>query len=377
MKKVLYVITSLSHKRTILSFQHRTELEQLALLPVPIVTNKVIPENHDELKIKHKTHGGPQDIQKIVNQYSPDFYVQSDISPIHKKIKLSNSCKRIYLSHGVIGNHLKGMVKQCGFNVDVWKGMNLYCGAGNVFLEWLMEKVKISKENVLLDAVPQFDLLLNKSFFDLYKNKLLLSMKKQYKHCVLFCGFCCRNRYDFNDHNEDYFKTAIELARIAKKYNILVMIKPRQTHSEMIKFLYDHKKCWNRWPAKYIHTYNEIRNAENLHFITTTCPIHYYFFADLFVCNGCSTVEMEACALGKPLLIVKTKTNPVGLDPFNTISNGVATRIENLNDLEHKICYSLNNIDENSNKQMTFVKNFGITLDGFAYKRVQDRLLSM
>ena len=187
----------------------------------------------------------------------------------------------------------------------------------------------------------------------------------------MFVGFCCKDRVDFNDHNEDYFSTVIELEKIARENDWLVMVKPRHTFTTMMNFLHNHK-----WGKKYIKKYAEIQQSKYLHFITTTGHIYRYFFADAFILNGTSTVEVEACAIKKPLFIVHTCLR--GPDAYDLIKNGAAMPIPDISELRHDLAECLNGGKFHwPDKQEKRILDMGISFDGQMHKRVQDKIASM
>jgi len=225
------------------------------------------------------------------------------------------------------------------------------------------------KQQVITDALAQIDLLHNADYYNQHKDRILANTKiSKPSAVILFCGFCCKDRADFNQHNEDYFETVFELEKIAKKHNWLVIVKPRQLLEKTMKYL----KATGGWATKYVSTYPKFVKQKNLHFIGHDTNLYKYFFSDVIVCNGCSTVEIEACIANKPLALVRTRSS-AGYDPFETVTAQAAQEVKDINKLEKTILRFLQgnpHIDE----QNALVKSMGITADGQAHKRIQDRL---
>ena len=370
MKTVMYVLTSLSHKRAFESFVERPDLKQVVIGPKPTVTSGIVPEDYSDFKIKDiHTFTSPAGIQALVDKYKPDVYVQASL-PCAKGIKLPKGCKKVYVSHGMVGGHVKGIIKKAGFDTSVWKGCDLYCGATEVFADWVKHVAKVDDSKILLNAIPQLDILHNPDYYESYRSKVLAKTNfPNPDKVILFAGFCCKDRYDFNDHNEDYFRTAIELERIARGNNWLVMIKPRQTYAAMNKFLNSHS-----WGKKYVKQYADIQNSKYLHFITTTGHIYRYFFADAFVINGTSTVEVEATAIQKPLFIVNTCISN-RTDPYNMLTSGTAMSIPDLCELEHDLREYFGGARFHwPDKQKQWFKDRNLKFDGKMHERVQDKL---
>lgn len=372
MKRILYVLTSPSHKRCLESFMERPDCVQMVAGPAPIITQKIVPEDYRDFKIKNiKIYKTAKELQKIVNDFRPDVYAQCSVPCAHG-INLPKYCKKVYISHGMVGTHVKDIIKPASFKTSVWKGCDLYCGATNIFSEWLYAAAKIPKDKVLLNAIPQFDIVSNSKYYEPYRDKILKNSRNpDASKIILFAGFCCRDRFDFKDHNEDYFKISIELERLAKKHNWLIMIKPRQTFNKMMSFLQTKK-----WGKKYIYDYRRINNSKYTHFITTTGHIYRYFFADLFVVNGCSTVEVEACIVKKPLITIRTSLKRIkDYDPYRTSYFNTSSNVKSIGQIEAVISDALRKNKKDEQDHM--IKSIGLAVDGQMYKRIQNRLISL
>ena len=375
MKRILYIITSCAHKRTLESFVECNDLEQMIAGPVPQITSNIVPEDYSDFKVKNiKTYNNQAELQSIVNKYNPSICVGASL-PVAKGLKLPAGCKKAYISHGMIGNHVGEITKQGGFGeMSAWKGCDLYCGATKVFADWIKQSAKVGDGEILLNALPQFDILYNADYYNSYRQKVLQKTKNpQAKKVVLFVGFCCKDRIDFKLHNEDYFKTVIEIEKIAKQNDWIAMIKPRQTHDVMMNFLRNQK-----WGSKYIKSYEDAHNSKYTHFITTTGHIYRYFFADAMIINGTSTVEVEACAIQKPLFVVRTQTDCKQYDPYDTVGCGAGIGVNKLPDLEPFLNEYFNNGARHAPiLQQKWFSDRHLVLDGKMHQRIQKRLLSL
>ena len=188
------------------------------------------------------------------------------------------------------------------------------------------------------------------------------------KPSIIFFGFAAKQRVDFVKHNEDYFRTAVALGKI-KGFDIY--IKPRQEKKKLMAYFHTHNLPELR--QQYEKTYN----LSHIHYIPpmNTHVLNYYS-ADIFVINGCSTVEIEATALQKPLFVVRTQQNSQhGYDPYDTVKSGAAIEITNLNKLEEII----SNVDKyyQPEKQKALLNKMGITFDGQHHRRIQERILKL
>ena len=381
MKKVLYIITSASHKRCFESFVEHPQLEQMVIGPPPAAT-RFVPEDYSGFKLKNIQYTGKDvagSIIQCVNAFKPDICVQPDLSAIHNTVYAGakHKYKRVYVSHGMIGNHVKDLMKVESFNTSVWHGMDLYCGANNIFAEWIKYVAKVGDEKILLNALPQLDIIHDPDYYNSYRDKVIKKTKHpNAQKVILFMGFCCKDRHDYKAHNADYFRTAIELGKIAKQHNWLVMIKPRQTHDEMLKFLQTHA-----WGKQFIVDYEALHSNNNVHFIgPSSNHVYRYYFADAFVFNGCSTAEIEVCAIQKPMFIVGTDLKCIqsGYDPYSTVSSGAAVPIPDMLELENDLFGYFNKGKfHRPEKQKELIDKMKISFDGRMYERIQNKLVEL
>lgn len=364
--KFIYMLSSISHQRVFESFNNNND--NLVVGPKPDS-----PENHyGRMKMRNICcYQNPGEVQKIINKFGPDYFIQADFSNLTRGIKLPSKCKRIYVSHGMVGRHVKDMVRKDKWNMDLWRGCDLYCGATGVFKDWI--DYVSPGSNVLINAIPQLDTVFGLRGLDTKR-----SVGCDGKTTIFFGGFCCRDRIDFNDHNEDYFKTCIELERIASRNGWLILIKPRQVYKKMYEFLTTHKSHWGGWTKQYIEPYAKIQSSPFVKFIGTSCGLStYYAASDVMVINGCSTIEVESYALGKQLVIVNTKKDAIGEFAFTDEKDDTCFRVKNMSDLECNINQALLNPRDKLSNQALFLSKVGITVDGKMHKRVIDRVCGL
>lgn len=370
MKKVLYVATSPSHKRAFQAFMERLDLVQA-------VAGPGTPDEYSKFNIrKIYTYKNKSELQGIINKFQPDVYVEASL-PCAQGLQLPSGCKKVYVSHGLVGNHVKGIIKTAGLDVNAWRGCDLYCGAwDDVFIDWIKHAARVSEDKILTNALPQLDILHN----GVAHNRVAylkrdFPQKWKVDRAVMFFGFCCKDRADFHKHNEDYFHTAISLSKASKTADFLAYIKPRQEKKKLMNYL--KLKSRRDIAREYEAIY---KNSERVSFIGPM-PDHVldYYFADVFVTNGCSTAEIEACALQKPLFVVRSKENlSHGYDPYDTVKSGAAVEVTNPADLG---LFLKEYFDDEKHhypeKQRTLLINMGIDFDGNACERIQDRILEL
>jgi hypothetical protein len=364
--KFIYMLSSIAHQRVFESFNNNND--NLIVGPKPDS-----PGNHyGRMKIRNICYyQKPGEVQGIVDKFGPDYFIQADFSNLTRGMRLPSKCKRIYVSHGMVGRHVKDMVSKDKWNMDLWRGCDLYCGATGVFKDWI--DYVSPGSNVLTNAIPQLDRI-----FELRGLSTKGLVGYDGRTTIFFGGFCCRDRIDFNDHNEDYFKTCIELERIASRNGWLIVIKPRQAYKKMHDFLTAHKAHWGGWTKQYIEPYAKLQGSPFVKFLNTTCGLSTYYAAcDAMVINGCSTMEVESYALGKQLVIVNTKKDALGEFAFTDERDDTCFRVKSMDNLERSVNKALLNPQDKLNNQASFLSRVGITVDGEMHKRVIDRICSL
>jgi len=129
-KKVLYFIRTFAHRRVFESYSHRDDINQLVLGPKSKVIDGVL-EDYSTFGIKNiKTYSNPKETQSIINQFNPDIFVQADFPD---RIKLPPKCKRVFVAHGLVGNHVNDLFPPGSMNM--WDNFDLYCGGSANFAD--------------------------------------------------------------------------------------------------------------------------------------------------------------------------------------------------------------------------------------------------
>ena len=378
--KIVYCIIDHAYKRVFESFKEHNGIEQFLICKKPSITTNIVPESYNECGIKRKLFINNEiGIQKYVNSIKPDVYVQPEVSPIHNKIKFPKNCKRVYVSHGIVIPRMTetaislNLMEQ--FKKD-WGGLDLYCGVTDYFKHWI-SSLGIPEDKILLNAFPQLDLLYDSTYYSEYRNRVVKSTKNvSAEKVILFFGSRFGSRKDYLPYNKDYFDTLFELEKIAKKYNWVVLVKPKHGFEKMMRFLKAREDSWGGWTKEYATKYSKIRSSKYLHFITTNTHPYHYFFADVIVSTGVSTVEVDSSAAEKPLVTYRPSSrDPKYPDPMRSIEFDAVFNTEDIRDLESKIFLALKDADF-SNRQRKYLKSIGITHDGLMYKRIIDRMVA-
>ncbi|MFA5023401.1 MAG: hypothetical protein WC523_00390 [Patescibacteria group bacterium] len=386
-KRILYEIRMPIQSRVFESFVPHTDLEEMVLAPRPEEAVNTAG-TYSEFGITNIQHITPyknrkqcaqweKELENIVKWFNPHI-IASSVPDMPSFVK----CKRVYVSHGLIGTDAIKITQETNMTPRVnatWSGCDLYCGAGNMFKPWLKFADRtFDEKKILLNAMPQLDLLTS-DYTNKYKDKIISQTRiKNPSKVILFFGFGPYGSVDFHKHNEDYYWTIIELERLARKHNWLIMLKVKAPIDASIKFFDGYSSKWE-WLAGYYSDYMKAIKSDNVYTINSSAwHIYRYLFADTIVTHGTSTVEVESCILRKPLVLVRTQVSPSEYDPFYTVNSKAAELIDTRNAelLEDTILKQMNNSDiENKRK---FVEEYhGILDDKQAYSRVQQRLLEL
>ncbi len=366
-KKVIYHLASLGRRRVFESIKKDDRLEQIVLGPKVTMPNGVVAEDYSYYNLDNiKTYGSPQQAQQIINQIKPDIFVQDDTP---KNLALPKKCIRAFVGHGMIGTNVIPMHKYGG--AKTWRGFDLYFGATDRFRDWIWHACGDDSKVVYKDCLPQIDLLHDKNYYESYRKKILGATKNPgAKKAIMFFGFCCKDRPDFQDHLEDYYKTAIWLEKIARKNNYVVFLRPRSSLKKTIDFLKT-----KSWKSKYLDSYVRLTKSKYVHHIVTTNHIYRYYFSDIFVVNGCSTAELEACLINKPLIVVRS-VDRKGYDPFETVGYGASLLARNYSDLANGVA-ACSITHPTIDKQNKLIKDREFVFDGKANERISNILCEL
>ena len=369
-KKILYYISRLEQKRAFENIYYETNNNTIMLLgpgPRTLKNNHFeIIDDYSEFKTKNVTIDGEKDHLGAVTSFCPDALACSGvIGPL--KVSLSPGCKKIHVGHGLIGDNYPTIDNIMNVGPS-WNGYDLYCGAGHDYNEFMKFVCKQGYSgNFIPNALPQLDILYYGSKKTLlFKEHLLtrgyIPTAKKY---ILFAGFGGPVTSEYRDHNDDFYRTAIHLHKLANKNDWYIFIKTRLTQGDYIKFMNDHGEL-----HKYRDEFTNLCNSNRVCVINKLDPIYKYFFVDIIILNGTSTIEVEASCINKPIIIVRTNSS---YDPLKTITLNAAKLVnkDDMNNLEEAIT---SNFDNNIACQKKLLSYQNIIFDGQHSKRTQDAI---
>lgn len=328
MYNVLYVVFSGSDRRVFCKIPEVPGLRQFVFLPESPAFDGILKIKNDDFLIKNNIfYKKIEEIFDFLRKNKIDGYVQTGFNTVHNEIynRINNKKKkRFFIAHGEIGNHLVSSYKKIGANVKIWNGFDHYFGLSDNFKEWIVDVVGKNEKNVSTGCLPQLDILSDSEYIEKYRKKILsgagfLNCEKT----AAFFGFCCKDRSDFNKNNRDFFEVLNQISTV--KDNIGFFVKPRSEVSRLRKFA-----------ARYntLDQFSKAMKSKNIHHVLHTDYIYRYFFSDFFILNGCSTVEIEALYMGKPIIIYRSVDK---VDPYDSHSNDLATIVDNPGDLRDAI----------------------------------------
>lgn len=339
-----------------------------------VVFNSKFSKNikYENFNIRVLLYDDKFDLRRAASSLKPDIFV-SGSEPILKKITLPSNCRRVHISHGIVGTHANYMNSvRTKKTFNSWVGANLYCGAGSNFEGWIksMPGYNQNISEFVSNAIPQFDIIYQNINNNEYKDTLISQNKipKADKY-ILFGGFGGFMREDFIDHNEDYYRTALYLEKIAKKNNWFVFIKPRVPTKRDHNFVKS-----NAQVKKYADDYIKLWKSDSVCMINRFESIYDYFFSDIMMLNGTSTLEIEMCCTKKPVIIVRTEGS--GFDPLSTISLGGAKLVDR-KDIDALEDAMLSQFEENIANYDKILEHHNITFDGKMNERVNNAILKL
>jgi len=177
---IVYFISRIEQRRVFkyIDVNNSNDFEHVLLAPPQreVVNSKFnVLEDYSEFLINNTIFGkGLDDFQFIINILNPKIFVCGSL-PNFYQLDLPEDCKRVFVSHGLIGSHVKniGEIKKLD---EAWKGASLYCGAGNSFYDFVRFMTEEKNPNVVNNIIPQFDILYkDQDYFYKFKEKLIIS----------------------------------------------------------------------------------------------------------------------------------------------------------------------------------------------------------
>jgi hypothetical protein len=307
-------------------------------------------------------------IEKAISKFKPTVLTQCDLSkhtiPLTKKHKL----KHVFINHGFWPKSPNNMGR---YKDKFWEKFDLFCGATST-LEEIFEK-STKKMNIATNALPQFDVLYNKTRKpNIVKKRLMERYGVPNADAVITFFGNIKERVSLIPFNRGYYETAIELGEIARKNNWLVLIKTKTDEPD--RYL---AKCKKDWVGSVKKKYNQLKSNRNVKFVAVQSSPYELFCSDVIINSARSTVDVETALIRRPLIRVWAHQQELD-DITMSYESGVldfdaAHLLKDTKNLEDMIkdCISDNKL---ASQQEEFIDSLGIIFDGKAYTRVLDAI---
>lgn len=353
MKKIIYVAERPHHIKMLYSLQCN-DFDQLFIIPSG--------NNIGKLQInKTVFYTKYEEIKNIVSGFVPDTYVQTRTNSSLHQFLMGKKIKIDFINHGIL-------VDCVSVRNNLIKAKNMYNNYNACFVatrkidEYMLKKYVKFGNKIITNAITQFD----------YLKEISETKYSKDKKAILFVGAPNPARPTIKIINKDYYDAVISLYNICKENGLLFIIKPRANDGFM--FLKNNIGKLP-WAQSAYDKYNEITSdKDRVIFMKFDDDIYDYFgMADIVVCNGWTTAEIEACMMKKALIVFKTKDDAEG-DYYDTVKSGAAVLINNIQDLNKKIEFFINNGNTLIDLQDKCINDLGLIFDGKSYQRVNEEL---
>ena len=355
--KIMYHFTKREHVRVFESFQPIKDTPQIICTPSFISAPSL---NLTQIKYDISDH-----FKMALKDVRPSVVVQChNSSTWHKKYK-KYGIHTVYIGHGVWDGSPTNVKRS--FH-PFWSQFDMLIGGIPNFKKFLVENGGVHPDKIVLNALPQFDVL-----YDRVKNlhqhrESILKGHPASKIVVLFGHK--NGREDFLANSVDFYHSAIRLAKLAEANGWLLVIKPKkETTFSFIKIKARKKEAWavdcldefmallkNPW-VRFVGPFGD--------------PYPYIASADAMVISGRSTIELEACLAQRPLVIVRTVDNTLaGNDTLKTIENECAYHVDSIDKLDTVMPVAVDSANTGQlQNQAKLVSDLGLTFDGKHYLR--------
>lgn len=381
---ILYHMKSIDQVRCFASIPPIDNCRQVIIGPPPSYSNNMM-YGYENCKIKDIVMCNTRLwLNKLIGMLEPSVYVTTTYGKLWGKggLPIPEKSGRVFIHHGLSNSASIKIFKQHRASPINVRAFDLLCGQGEGFKNLLThEHIGIDENKIVLNALPQLDLLFNQNF-DEHKDKILTGITNvNNRKVILYAGYGAHDGPDYEGHNKEYFDTLFEIQRIAKKYNFIVLFKSRRLIQNVIGYFKKKKHILGPdTTEEYLSRFEDVINDDNVILFNKQFPIHYLFFADVVILNGYSTIEVEASLAKRPLINVNLVKDSMINGTFGSAQSGAAVDVIDISDLEQAIINTTENesfIKTITEKQKMYTKNLGINFDGNAGQRVADAIAKL
>jgi hypothetical protein len=311
-----------------------------------------------------------EQVQKYIDDFQPDVITQT--RPSGKGVKgviIPSNIKRVFINHGMVGHDMS--IFKNPPNKGVYSEFDLCCGATKYYSNYLANDFLVDPDKIVLNALPQFDLLADPDYYN-SKKDLIVPEPFRGKPIILYFGHIgMQKTIGIKEHRHEFFDTLFTLANTVDKIDGMLLVKPRAQ--------YNHIEQMSKMEGLH-RAYKLLWKNPRIKFINTQYPIYQYMFADMVVCNGYSTTEVESVLAGKPVIKVNLIANPLTKDYFKTLESNAAVEVVNKKDMLTTINTILSSDKAKSmfkDGRERYMSKHNILLDGKAYERVLGGILKL
>jgi len=357
-KRIMYHFMKREHVRVFESFKPEKGIKQFACTP-NFISSK-------GLQLPHYKYDIDYHFKFSLKNQKPNVVVQCHNSGTwHTKMK-KYGMKIVYVGHGVWDASPANVKRSFS---ETWANFDLLLGGIHNFRTLLMNNANVPSEKIVLNALPQFDVLYDRVQRSNECRRALLENSQANKIVTIFGHKYGRS--DFIAHSVDFYLSVIKLAKLAEKNNWLLVVKPKKENT--FSFIDIKAKSGEAWAVEIIDEFMSLKESPYVKFVAPFGdPYPIIAATDVIVLAGRSTVEIEACLANKPLVIVRVADNVFagGNDNLDTIKNDCAYHADSQDVFEEIILTAVNSDNavqlQNQNKHMF---DLGLTFDGQHHKR--------
>lgn len=357
-KRIMYHFMKREHVRVFEPFKPEKDIKQI------ICTPNFIPVRGSSLP--HYKYDIDYHFKFSLKKHRPNVVVQCHNSGTwHTKMK-KYGMKIVYVGHGVWDASPANVKRSFS---ETWANFDLLLGGIHNFRTLLMNNANVPSEKIVLNALPQFDVLYDRVQQRDEHRRALLENSPAYKIVAMFGHKYGRS--DFIAHSVDFYSSVVKLARLAEKNNWLLVVKPKKENT--FSFIEQKAKDNEPWAVGVIDEFMSLRESPHVKFAAPFGdPYPLIAATDVVILSGRSTIELEACLANKPLIIVRVADNVFagGNDNLDTIKNNCAYHVDNLDVLDEVVLTAVNSDNATQlQNQNAHTANLGLTFDGKHHQR--------
>jgi len=342
-QKIAIIMHGARFLKNFISYKNRSDVDQILLVPREV--------EHKRFGISDvKIYDAREQIDRYLRKFKPNFCIQASTDFTNYRYFLKTKVRKVFVSPGMYAD--SDEVRRILFRErKKFKIFDLIFVASEREKE-LFECMRIPEKKIRAVSLPQFDLL-GKDRYHEYRTSLLSQLKFVPEKIILFAGDRYSNSADVRRVRDNY-DTILKLSEIVRHRNWLVLIKPKSNN--MLEFI---ERDSLGFSEGYIRKFHNALKNDHVVVLKFSDWFYPYFFADVIIDNGGSTVAIEACLANRPSISISERQSFAEMDSHGVLGSDASFYLSDMLDLL-KCIYEANYTSDIGMAQNNFLDKIGL-----------------